>query len=93
MKFAKKDRVVKGKRMMPSFKNPVEKARWILQHSNVRPRMRFCTNFTKTEAKRNRMKKLAKQLLATRLDPWMGRVETSVEHYEDFRKLARMVLR
>jgi len=58
MKFARRDRTkvqMKGKRMMPSFKNPVEKARWVLQHANVRPR-KLCTNFTKTEEKKVRMR-------------------------------------
>ena len=73
--------------MMPSFKNPVEKARWVLQHANVRPKMRLCTNFTKAELRKNRLRKLAREILRMYGESSFALFDQAAT------KLARMVLR
>ena len=100
---ARKDRKkMKGKRLMPSFKSQLEKARWMstqekrdLRVKSEKRRQRLCwiPSFSKAEEKRNRMKALAKDVLRYRLVPFLGHVDMLNGDYEKFRKLARMVLR
>lgn len=79
------------KSMMPSFKSPVAKARWLAQNRVRVPNpIRCCPNFTRAEVKRKRTRDLAKQILRLQRSS-EPQVEPQV--YLLGLKLARMVLR